>query len=116
MLYNGYGYWPLEISDPDLDPATETLTEGVTYVTPVASRKAVTAKRPKRALTAEEMAARLPRPQILSKMQFIRLVYRHRRLRQTRAAFQKWNRAAGIVMPGLTRRRQQERAMWLEGL
>lgn len=38
---------------------------------------------------------------------------------QTRAAcdaFLKWNRAAGIVMPGLTRRRQQERAMCLEGL
>jgi lysozyme len=28
----------------------------------------------------------------------------------------KWNRAAGIVFPGLTRRRQQERALCLEGL
>jgi len=38
---------------------------------------------------------------------------------QTRAAcdaFLKWNRAGGIVMPGLTRRRQQERAMCLDGL
>lgn len=31
-------------------------------------------------------------------------------------AFLKWNRAAGVVMPGLTRRRQQERALCLEGL
>jgi lysozyme len=31
-------------------------------------------------------------------------------------AFLKWNRAAGIVFPGLTRRRQEERALCLEGL
>lgn len=31
-------------------------------------------------------------------------------------ALLKWNRAAGIVFPGLTRRRQQERALCLEGL
>lgn len=31
-------------------------------------------------------------------------------------AFLKWNRAAGMVFPGLTRRRQEERAMCLEGL
>ncbi|TCR69676.1 lysozyme [Bosea sp. BK604] len=31
-------------------------------------------------------------------------------------AFLKWNKAAGVVFPGLTRRRQQERAMCLEGL
>ena len=31
-------------------------------------------------------------------------------------AFLKWNRAAGVVMPGLTKRRQQERALCLEGL
>ncbi|CAN7314692.1 lysozyme [Bosea sp. LjRoot9] len=38
---------------------------------------------------------------------------------QTRAAcdsFLKWNRAAGVVFPGLTRRRQAERALCLEGL
>lgn len=38
---------------------------------------------------------------------------------QQRAAcdfFLKYNRAAGIVFPGLTRRRQEERAMCLEGL
>ena len=38
---------------------------------------------------------------------------------QTRAAcdyFLKWNRAAGMVMRGLTNRRQHERAMCLEGL
>lgn len=38
---------------------------------------------------------------------------------QTRAscdAFLKWNKAGGIVFPGLTRRRQAERAMCLEGL
>jgi lysozyme len=28
----------------------------------------------------------------------------------------KWNRAAGIVFPGLTRRRQKERAFCLEGI
>ncbi|SFB92410.1 hypothetical protein SAMN05428997_1037 [Bosea sp. CRIB-10] len=73
-LYGGYGYWPLEISDPDFDPATETLTDDLTDVTPVAGRKVATAKRSKRALTAEEIAARQPRPHVLSKMQFIRLV------------------------------------------
>ena len=31
-------------------------------------------------------------------------------------AMLKWNRAAGIVFPGLTRRRQAERALCLEGL
>jgi len=31
-------------------------------------------------------------------------------------AFMKWNRAAGIVFPGLTRRRAEERAMCLEGM
>ncbi|WP_089177168.1 lysozyme [Bosea sp. AS-1] len=31
-------------------------------------------------------------------------------------AFMKWNRAAGVVFPGLTRRRAEERAMCLEGL
>ena len=38
---------------------------------------------------------------------------------QTRAscdAFLKWNKAGGITFPGLTRRRQAERAMCLEGL
>lgn len=38
---------------------------------------------------------------------------------QTRAscdAFLKWNKAAGMVMRGLTRRREHERAMCLEGL
>lgn len=38
---------------------------------------------------------------------------------QTRAACDyllKWNKAGGIVFPGLTRRRQAERAMCLEGL
>lgn len=37
---------------------------------------------------------------------------------QTRAgcdALLKWNRAAGIVFPGLTKRRQKERALCLEG-
>ncbi|TCR65428.1 lysozyme [Bosea sp. BK604] len=46
-------------------------------------------------------------------------VARLQNARQTRAscdAFLKWNRAAGVVLPGLTRRRQQERAMCLEGL
>lgn len=36
--------------------------------------------------------------------------------RQACDAFLKWNRAAGVVMPGLTKRRQQERALCLEGL
>jgi lysozyme len=31
-------------------------------------------------------------------------------------ALLKWNRAAGIVFPGLTRRRQKERQFCLEGL
>lgn len=31
-------------------------------------------------------------------------------------AFLKWNRAAGVVFPGLTRRRQEERGLCLEGL
>jgi lysozyme len=31
-------------------------------------------------------------------------------------AMLKWNRAAGFVMPGLTKRRERERAMCLEGL
>lgn len=31
-------------------------------------------------------------------------------------AFLKWNKAAGLVFPGLTRRRQAERALCLEGL
>lgn len=31
-------------------------------------------------------------------------------------AFLKWNRAAGMVFPGLTRRRHEERALCLEGL
>jgi lysozyme len=38
---------------------------------------------------------------------------------QTRAgcdALLKWNRAAGVVFPGLTRRRQKEREFCLEGL
>jgi len=38
---------------------------------------------------------------------------------QTRAscdAFLKWNRAAGVVFPGLTRRRQAERSYCMDGL
>jgi lysozyme len=38
---------------------------------------------------------------------------------QTRAgcdALMKWNRAAGIVFPGLTRRRAAERELCVEGL
>ncbi|AJC78375.1 phage-related lysozyme-like domain-containing protein [Rhizobium etli bv. phaseoli str. IE4803] len=31
-------------------------------------------------------------------------------------ALLKWNRAAGITFPGLTRRRQKERAFCLEGV
>jgi len=67
--FAGVGYWPIELSDPTYDPATEILTDGVTNRSAVNSRKVVTAKRTKRALTAEELAERNPVPLAVTPLQ-----------------------------------------------
>jgi hypothetical protein len=55
--FEGQGLWPLEITDPTYDPATHTLTDSLTNRAVVNGRKVVTAKRGKRALTTDELAA-----------------------------------------------------------
>lgn len=72
--HDGKGYWPLEISDPLFDPATQALTDELTNFVPVNTRKVVKAKRGVRALSAAEVAARAPKPTTLSKLQFIGLM------------------------------------------
>lgn len=69
-LYHGFGYWPLEISDPDFDPATETLTDDFGSREPDAGRQVIVATRGVRPLTAEELAALNPVPASISDRQF----------------------------------------------
>lgn len=72
--HEGVGYWSEAVTDPALDPATETLTGEIVWSEPDAQTRTVTGERVKRALTPEEIVGREPRPQVMSKMQFIRLV------------------------------------------
>lgn len=72
-IYAGTGFWPVVVSDPvPFDPATEILTGSVEQGAPDQVSRTVPAVRVKRALTAEEIAARHP-PLVLSKLQFIGL-------------------------------------------
>ncbi len=72
--HEGVGFWPEAVTDPALDPATEALTDEIVWAEPDEQTRTVTGARAKRALTPEEIAARQPRPRVMSKMQFIRLV------------------------------------------
>ncbi len=72
--HEGIGFWPETVTDPALDPATEILTGEIVWAEPDAQTRTVAGTRAKRDLTPEEIAARQPRPQVMSKMQFIRLV------------------------------------------
>ncbi|MCJ2080757.1 hypothetical protein [Methylobacterium sp. J-090] len=70
----GTAFWPIVLTDPVYDAATETLTDEVLDRTVDASAFRVTANRGKRPLTPEEIAARRPPPAVLGKVEFITLV------------------------------------------
>lgn len=68
--HDGIGFWPETVTDPALDPATETLTGEIVWAEPDEQTRTVAGERVKRALTAEEIAERQPRLPAISDRQF----------------------------------------------
>lgn len=66
---SGLAYWPVTLTDPAYDPATETLTDEVSDLVAHPETFSVSGVRGKRSLTPEELAIRNPVPAEVSNVQ-----------------------------------------------
>lgn len=62
VAYAGAGFWPVTVTTPTFDPQAETVTDEVKYLVANASKRTVTGRYGKRALTPEEFKERFPVP------------------------------------------------------
>lgn len=69
----GSAFWPVVVTDPAFDADKEALTDEIVDPQPDPAAFVVRATKGKRALTADEIAARQPKPLSLTKLAFVTL-------------------------------------------